>query len=913
MNDRSRSRLSVSELAGLVVIITSAAVLAGWWLHRPGLTTVLPGFVAMKANSAAGFMLAGLSLALLGCSPSSSQRQWQARVAAAVVALLGLLTLCQYLFGLNFGIDQLLLQERSGAVGTLAPGRMAPLSALNFLLLGGALLLVSHRRTITVAQQLALLTGLLGLLPLAGDLCGAAAVVGIGRYMQIAIHSGLLFILMSVGVLVLHPEDGLMGTVTADTPGGMVLRRLAPCMIGLPFFLGWLRMFGESHGLFQNALGEALMAAGTMVVLMGLSWWTARILNLNDRDRRQVEATLRENEARFRAIFDYSTVGKLLISPDGILLRVNQAMARMLGLTMAGLQRISIPEIIHPDDVADFRKCVRQLLAREQDSYRAERRFRHQDGHDVYCDVSTTLLRDSLDRPLYFITTIVDISERKREEEALRTSQEIIEGIMNAIPVRVFWKDKNLEYLGCNTLLAHDAGLTDAHDIIGKNDFQMTWHDQAEKYRSDDRQVIGSGQAKLLIEEPQTTPTGETLTLLTSKVPLRDANGEVAGILGTYMDITERKQVEAALAASELRYRRLFESARDGILILNAETGCVVDVNPYLLNMLQFTRDELLGKKLWEIGRLAGIVPHEAAFVQLTRDRYTHRENISLSNRDGQKIEVEFIGNLYAVDGSNVIQCDLRDITARVALETRRELAVQVLGTLNCSQGNTHLVRDVVHLIRESMELEAAGIRLRDGYDFPYFEVDGFPESFVKAERFLCERDCDGQILRDAAGQPLLACMCGQVICGQTDPQLPCFTPGGSFWTNSTTAALASLPQTGWPVHSRHRCNLEGYESMALIPLRSGDTIIGLMQLGDHRPGKFTLELIRFLEEIGASIGIALARHQAVDAMLNAEALNRMVTRLMDELDRSLDGVDGHLVLGTDSADASTVQNAGAL
>jgi PAS domain S-box-containing protein len=140
-----------------------------------------------------------------------------------------------------------------------------------------------------------------------------------------------------------------------------------------------------------------------------------------------------------------------------------------------------------------------------------------------------------------------ELGEQKRVEEALRASQQIVEGIINAIPVRVFWKDKNLVYLGCNAVFARDAGFADPKDLIGKDDFQMGWRDQAELYRRDDRQVIESGCAKLLIEEPQTTPEGKTITLLSSKLPLRGSKGEVSGILGTYMNITERKQAEEML------------------------------------------------------------------------------------------------------------------------------------------------------------------------------------------------------------------------------------------------------------------------------------------------------------------------------------------------------------------------------
>lgn len=133
-----------------------------------------------------------------------------------------------------------------------------------------------------------------------------------------------------------------------------------------------------------------------------------------------------------------------------------------------------------------------------------------------------------------------DKTEHKKAEEELRASQQLLEGIINSISVRVFWKDKDLRYLGCNQVFAQDAGFTHPSDLIGKNDFQMGWRDQAELYRSGDRQVMESGIPILLNEEPQTTPEGKTIILLTNKIPLKNAKGEIYGILGTSMNVTER-------------------------------------------------------------------------------------------------------------------------------------------------------------------------------------------------------------------------------------------------------------------------------------------------------------------------------------------------------------------------------------
>lgn len=124
------------------------------------------------------------------------------------------------------------------------------------------------------------------------------------------------------------------------------------------------------------------------------------------------------------------------------------------------------------------------------------------------------------------------------------SDQALLQRIVETVPIRIFWKDCDSRYLGCNTLFARDAGLSCPDELIGKTDFEMGWKDQAELYRADDKRVMESGISRLGYEEPQTTPRGETIWLRTSKVPLRDADQKVIGVLGIYEDITAHKQAE---------------------------------------------------------------------------------------------------------------------------------------------------------------------------------------------------------------------------------------------------------------------------------------------------------------------------------------------------------------------------------
>jgi PAS domain S-box-containing protein len=134
-------------------------------------------------------------------------------------------------------------------------------------------------------------------------------------------------------------------------------------------------------------------------------------------------------------------------------------------------------------------------------------------------------------------------------------------------------------------------------------------------------------------------------------------------------DVTEKSRAQEALRASEIRYRRLFESAKDGILILEADSGQIVDVNPYLIEMLGYPKEDLVGKELWEIGIFKDIVASKAAFVELQQEGYIRYENLPLETRGGVIKQVGFVSNSYLANGSRVIQCNIRDITARKLAE----------------------------------------------------------------------------------------------------------------------------------------------------------------------------------------------------------------------------------------------------
>ena len=277
-----------------------------------------------------------------------------------------------------------------------------------------------------------------------------------------------------------------------------------------------------------------------------------------------------------------------------------------------------------------------------------------------------------------FADLIYNAFERRNAEINLSESRQMLRNILDTIKVRVFWKDNNLNYLGCNQSFARDAGLKVTEDVVGKNDFMMPWTHQAAKYQIDDRKVIQSGKPLLNFEEKQTDARGRNKWLLTSKIPLRDAHGVVIGMLGTYQDITEQKQADIALKASEKKYRILTENAFDGIYLLENEQ--FMYVNQRFCEISGYSEKEILSKgfSMWKL-----LTPESKNIVEQRKQARLENKDIpgiyelKIKSQSGELRDIEIsttpLGGMEKV----LILGIMRDITERKNNETlRNEVAI---------------------------------------------------------------------------------------------------------------------------------------------------------------------------------------------------------------------------------------------
>ncbi len=341
------------------------------------------------------------------------------------------------------------------------------------------------------------------------------------------------------------------------------------------------------------ATAIALTSSAFLVIMV----YAAVASNRNYRELCNTRATLEKQSSFIQNIYnaaqDISFISCELQSNDRRIISFSPGSEAMFGCKSQDVIGRPLKTIQQSESCIKWAKFL-SLVRDNAKPAKAEMDIVRKNGETFTGLLSIYPLFDENNRVCSALMVISDITERKRAEEALRESRQMLQIVLDTIPVRVFWKDRNSVYLGCNKLFASDSSLSSPKEIVGKNDFELGKKSQAELYQADDQYVIKTGKPKLNYEEPYATRDGRELWLRTSKIPLRDLDDNVVGVLATYEDITERKQAEELLRQSEQKYRNLVEAMHEGIGISDLDEN-IIFANQAACDIFGYALDELIG------------------------------------------------------------------------------------------------------------------------------------------------------------------------------------------------------------------------------------------------------------------------------------------------------------------------------
>ncbi len=446
MSEQTPSRsetaaLRFSRLAGGAVLLLGNLVLFGWLLDVSTFKSVLPGLVPMQPNAAAAFALSGFALWLFGrqSSPTApsprgagfaSAHRWLMRGCAAFAAVVGLLTLCEYALGWDSGIDQLLFEVPPEPPGTLHPGRMAPATALSFVLLGAAFLLadVGPRDERWPAQWLVVAAGVISLVATLGYAYGVTSLYAVRAYASMALHAALAFLLLASGFLCAQPNRGLVRWARGDNPGGVLIRRLLSAAVLVPVILGGLRLWGERAGLYGTEFGLALYATANVAIFSALVVWTARSLRRADAERKRAEEQVRRSSAqteqaltRAQALLEAAPDPIIIVDHDGRIVLVNGQTASAFGYAREELLGQPVERLMggqfHEAHVRQRQNYFTDPRARPMAAGRVVYALR-KDGRGFPVEISLSPL--ATPEGTLVISTVRDIADRVEAQEKLQ-------------------------------------------------------------------------------------------------------------------------------------------------------------------------------------------------------------------------------------------------------------------------------------------------------------------------------------------------------------------------------------------------------------------------------------------------------------------------------------------------------------
>jgi PAS domain S-box-containing protein len=541
-------RLTLAGLATAVAVVVgliAVGALAGWAVGVPALDSWLPGLVAMKVNAA--LCLLGLAIALALVASDPRRRHPAAMALSGLVVVVTLATLAEHFAGVDFGIDEIFARDQASAIAA-HPGRFAVQTGIGFLAAALAILAVGRTvRGVHLTELFATVCGVVGGVSLLGYLYGAQPLLSLGSANQVALPAAFALAVLPIGLIASDPRHALARQLTDPGPAGQVIRRIFPAAVIIVPLGAWLRLIGERAGLYDESVGLSILVTLEALALVTIGAWTTANVRRLVHERRQVELDLvRLGSAVSTPLIETAPIGLAVLDRDLRYLYVNPALAALDGLgALAHLgQRV---DRVSPEFGLDTATALEGVIASGQGIRDIEVSGHASTGADPGTWLlSAEALRDDAGEAVGLALSVVEITERKRREEALAALSELrkqAQVISESIPFG-FWmadEDGRMRYLSQSFLT-----------LIGRTEEEaqgLGWVEALAPETAEatlrDWQIAVSARRTWSFEFTVMGTDGRSHTVFSRGLPIRDSDGRVTSWAGINLDITDRKDAEA--------------------------------------------------------------------------------------------------------------------------------------------------------------------------------------------------------------------------------------------------------------------------------------------------------------------------------------------------------------------------------
>jgi PAS domain S-box-containing protein len=420
----------LSRIGAGIVIAVGVSVLVGWGFRIEPLKRIFPDLIAMNPMTAVCFILSGTALLLLHPLQPTIVQKRSAEILAFLVLLVSIFKLIDYAFFIETGIDKLVFRYRIER--ELIPNRIAPNTAVAMALISVSMLTMDFQTKWVrrPSQVFVIICGMLCWLAILGYAYSVATLYGVTTYIPMALHTALAFLVLSVSMLFLRPNEGFMAVVTSDTTAGIVVRRLIPTAILLPSIVGWFRLIFERVDYFSTETGTAFSVITNISIFLALVWWNAALLYRSDLRRNRAEAALGDERNLLSTLIN--SLPDLIFVKDlqGRNILNNKAHQEFLAHTADELRGKTVYDY-YPKELADvFAKDEQEVMHSGKTLLNREERSRDAQGNAAWVSTTKVPYGDGHGNIIGLIGISRDITSRKQAEEELQEKNLLLEHLV---------------------------------------------------------------------------------------------------------------------------------------------------------------------------------------------------------------------------------------------------------------------------------------------------------------------------------------------------------------------------------------------------------------------------------------------------------------------------------------------------
>ncbi len=668
VNEHLVSRLKTfSEFTGIIIVIIGVLVLIGWAFNISILKSAGPGFSTIKSNVGLAFIFIGFSLWLQQTNRINHNNKRIAQILALAAALIGLLTLIEYLSGVNLGIDQLLFKEAVGALNTSSPNRMAFSAALSLFIAGIALLLIDVKsvRDYEPVQILAIIGVLISLLVLIGYAYGSSALYHIPQYTAIALYAALSLALLFIGILFARPDTGIMNIITSKSLGGIIARRLIPAVIIIPFILGLLWQLGAKANLYDQAFGYALFAFSTIIFLILLLWNTIIPIHRIDIQRKKIQETLRLSSIYNRSLIEANIDPLVTIGPDGKITDVNNSTETVTGYTRDEIIGTDFSDYFTEPEkaMAGYQQVFHEGFVRD---YPLE--IQHKNGQITPVLYNASVYKDENGDVIGVFAAARDITERKKAEAEIQKLANVVESSDDAIITKSLDGIITSWNKGAEKIYGYSP-----QEVIGQK-ISILVPPSIDEEITELIEHIAHGEIIHHYETLRLKKDGTIINASITLSPVHDTSGKLVAISTIARDITESKKAEEELKLANKYNRSLIEASLDPLVTIGPD-GKITDVNNSTKLVTGYSREELILTDFSDY--FTEPEKARAGYQQVFHEGFVRDYPLEIQHKNGQITPVLYNASVYKDENGEVIGvfAAARDITERKKAEEELRLS----------------------------------------------------------------------------------------------------------------------------------------------------------------------------------------------------------------------------------------------